>query len=82
MKRSSVSSFMLKEHQAALSAMEPSRKRGISSAIFYTWRSKLGGTEVSEDERLNPLKEGNACLKRLLASWQVSTLREKPGKYF
>lgn len=38
---------ILKEHQAGMTAAELCRKRGISDATFYNWRSKYGGMEVS-----------------------------------
>ena len=75
---------ILKEHQAGLSAAELCRKYGISDAIFYTWRKKYGGMEVSETRRLKALEEENARLKKLLAEsmMDVSTLREMLGKNF
>jgi putative transposase len=30
-----------------ISVLKEHRKRGISDATFYTWRSKYGGMEVS-----------------------------------
>jgi putative transposase len=43
------------------------RKHGISEASFDKWKSKYGGMEVSEAERLKALEEENAKLKKLLA---------------
>ena len=43
------------------------RRRGISSATFYKWRSKYGRLEVFEARRLRTLEEENARLKKLLA---------------
>lgn len=43
------------------------RKHGIASAIFYRWKSKFGGMEVSEARRLRKLEAENAKLKKLLA---------------
>lgn len=43
------------------------RKRGISAATFYKWKSKYGGLEVSEARRLKALEEENRKLKKLLA---------------
>ena len=75
---------VLKEHQARLGATELCRKRGISDATFYNWRSKYGGMEVSKAKRLKQLEEENAKLKKLLAEsvMDVSTLREMLGKNF
>ena len=49
---------ILKEHQAGLGAKELCRKRGVSEATFYKWRSRYGGIEVSEAKRLQSLEEG------------------------
>ena len=73
-----------KEHQAGLAVAELCRKYGISDATFYKWRSKYGGLEVSEAQRLRSLEAENAKLKRLLADamLDVSTLKEMLGKNF
>ena len=75
---------ILKEHQAGLAVAELCRKYGISDATFYKWRSKYGGLEVSEAQRLRSLETENAKLKRLLADamLDVSTLKEMVGKNF
>lgn len=36
------------------------RKLSISEATWYNWRSKYGGTEVSDAKRLRMLKDENA----------------------
>jgi hypothetical protein len=43
------------------------RKLRISSAIFYEWKAKYGGLEVSDAGRLKALEDENAWLKKLLA---------------
>ena len=75
---------ILKEHQAGLGAKELCLKHGVSDATFYKWRSKYGGMEVSEAERLKALEVENAKLKKLLAEqmMDVSTLKEMLGKNF
>ena len=40
---------ILKEHQAGQTAAELCRKRGVSDATFYKWRSKYDRMEVSEE---------------------------------
>lgn len=74
----------MKEHQAGLGAKELCRKHGISDATFYKWRSKYGGTEVSDAKKLKALEAENAKLKKLLAEqmMDVSTLKEMLGKNF
>jgi putative transposase len=39
---------------------------GISDAIFYNWRSKYGGMEVSDATRLKDLEKENRRLKHML----------------
>lgn len=43
------------------------RKHGVSSATFYKYRAKFGGTEVSEAGRLKVLEDENTRLKKLRA---------------
>jgi putative transposase len=43
------------------------RRHGVSEATIYNWKSKYGGLEVSEAQRLKELESENAKLKRLLA---------------
>ena len=75
---------ILKEHQAGLGAKELCRKYGVSDAIFYKWRSRYGGMEVSDAKKLKALEVENAKLKKLLAElmMDVSTLKEMLGKIF
>ena len=72
---------VLKEHQAGATAADLCRKHGISDATFYTWRSKFGGMEVSDERKLKGLEEENAKLKKLLAEQMldVATLKETLG---
>jgi putative transposase len=58
---------ILKEHELGAKTAEVCRKHGISEASFDKWKSKYGGMEVSEAERLKALEEENAKLKKLLA---------------
>jgi putative transposase len=43
------------------------REHGISAATFYGWKSKYGGMEVSEAQRLKQLEDENQRLKHLVA---------------
>ena len=58
---------ILKEQEAGVATAQVCRRHGISSATFYTWKSKYGGLDVSEARRLRSLEEENARLKKLLA---------------
>jgi putative transposase len=75
---------VLKERQAGATAADLCRKHGISTATFYTWRSKYGGMEVSDARELKGLEEENAKLKKLLAEQMldVATLKEMLAKNF
>jgi putative transposase len=58
---------VLREHESGVETAEVCRRYGISSATFYTWKSKYGGLEVSEARRLKALEDENRRLKKLLA---------------
>ena len=60
------------------------RKHGISDATFYNWRSKFGGMEVSDANKLKGLEAENAKLKKLLAESALDNamLKEMLGKNF
>jgi putative transposase len=44
------------------------REHGMSSAIFYNWRSKFGGMEAADIKRVKELEEENRKLKRMFAN--------------
>jgi len=58
---------ILKEADAGMPVAEVLRKHGISSATYYTWKSKYGGLSASELKRLKALEAENTRLKRLYA---------------
>jgi putative transposase len=58
---------ILKEADAGLPVNEVWRKRGISSATYYTWQAKYGGLGVSELVRVKELESENSRLKRMYA---------------
>jgi putative transposase len=58
---------ILREQDAGAKTADICRRRGISSATFYAWKSKFGGMDVSDAKRLKALEEENSKLKRLLA---------------
>ena len=43
------------------------REHGVSAATFYAWKSKDGGTDVAELQRLKGLEDENRQLKQLVA---------------
>lgn len=58
---------ILKEAEAGIAVAEVARKHGISAATFYQWRSKYGGMEISDLQRMRELEQENARLKRMYA---------------
>ena len=57
---------IIKEQETGIPAAEVCRKHGISSAIFYKYKSKYGGMNVSDARKLKALETENAKLKKLL----------------
>jgi putative transposase len=58
---------VLKQHEAGRKVPELARELGVSEATIYTWKSKYGGMEVNEAQRLKVLEEENRRLKQLVA---------------
>jgi putative transposase len=58
---------VLKEHEVGAKTADLCRKHGISQQMFYNWKSKYGGMNVSEARRLRDLETENGKLKKLLA---------------
>lgn len=57
----------LKEGEAGVPVAELCRKHGISVAMYYNWKSKYSGVQVSDLQRLRELEAENAKLKRMYA---------------
>jgi putative transposase len=75
---------VLKEQEAGAKVDEICRRHGISSATFYTWRKKYGGTEASDARRLKALEAENAKLKRIVAEQMLdmSAMKELLQKHW
>jgi putative transposase len=58
---------ILKEVDSGITLKEVCRKYGVSTASYYKWKTKFGGMEVSEAQRLRSLEAENTKLKRLVA---------------
>ena len=58
---------ILKQHEAGRRVPELAREHGISEATIYTWKSKYGGLDVSDAQRLRSLEDENRRLKQLVA---------------
>jgi len=57
----------LKQVEAGRTAEDVARECGVSKQTIYAWKSKYGGLEVNEAQRLHQLEDENSRLKRLAA---------------
>jgi putative transposase len=57
----------VKQHEAGVKTAYLCREHGISTATFYAWKSKYGGMDVSEAQRLQQMEDENRRLKPLVA---------------
>jgi putative transposase len=58
---------ILKEIEMGTSVADVCRKQGVSEQTVYRWRSKYGGMDVSQLQRLRELETENARLKKIVA---------------
>lgn len=58
---------ILKQAEAGTPVPELCREHGMSSALFYKWRSRYGGMDASMMARLKELEEDNRRLKKIYA---------------
>ena len=58
---------VLKETEAGASVKEVCRRHGVSPATYYQWKSKYGGLQPSELNRMKDLEHENSRLKQLYA---------------
>lgn len=73
---------VLREQEAGATTEDVCRRHGISQQTFYRWKSKYGGMEISDAQKLKALEDENRRLKRLLAEsmLDVSALKDLLGK--
>lgn len=62
---------ILKQAEAGTPVPSLCREHGMSSALFYRWRSKFGGMDASMISRLKELEAENARLKKMYADLQL-----------
>ena len=62
---------ILKQAEAGTPVPALCREHGMSSALFYKWRSKFGGMDASMIKRLKELEAENARLKKMYADVQL-----------
>ncbi len=69
---------ILKQAEAGTPVPELCREHGMSNALFYRWRSKFGGMDVSMMKRLKELEAENEKLKKMYAEERLkSELRKE-----
>ncbi len=71
---------ILKQHEAGVKTADLCREHGISAATFYGWKSKYGGMDVSEAQRLKALEDENRRLKLLVAELSLHGEALKRGR--
>jgi len=57
----------LKQLEAGGRVIEVCRQLGVSLAIFYVWKRSIGKMGINELNALRVLRDGNGCIKRLVA---------------
>ncbi len=69
---------ILKQAEAGTPVPELCREHGMSTALFYRWRSKYGGMDTSTIKRLKELEDENRRLKKMYAEERLkSELRKE-----
>lgn len=73
---------ILKEVESGISVPEVCRKYGVAEQTVYRWRSRYGGLETSELQRLRELEAENSRLKRIVAqqALDIDVLKEVVSK--
>jgi putative transposase len=62
---------ILKQAEGGVPVPELCRQHGMSSALFYKWRSKYGGMDASLMARMKELEHENTRLKKMYADVQL-----------
>jgi len=68
---------ILKQQESGVATSELCRQHNISSATFYKWKSKFGGMNASEAQKLRQLEAQNAKLKRIVADLTLDNVALK-----
>lgn len=73
---------ILKEIESGSSVAEVCRKYGVAEQTVYRWRSKYGGLETNELQRLRELEAENSRLKKIVAQQvlDIDALKEINAK--
>ncbi len=68
---------ILKQQESGVKTADVCREHNISQNTFFTWKSKFGGMNVSEAQRLKALEAENAKLKRIVANLTLDNVALK-----
>jgi putative transposase len=73
---------ILREIDSGTSVAEVCRKYGIAEQTVYRWRSKYGGLDTSELQRLRELEAENSRLKKIVAqqALDIDSLKDLVSK--
>ena len=73
---------ILKQAEAGTPVAELCREHGMSSASFYKWRSRYGGTDASMMARLKEPEDENRRLKKMYAEerFKAENIQEAMAK--
>ncbi len=68
----------LRKTDAGMPIKELWRKHGFSEPIYYAWKAKFGGMNVSDAQQLKALTAENSKRKKLLANsmLEIDAMRE------
>jgi putative transposase len=58
---------ILRQHEAGVKMADLCREHDVSTATIYSWRTKYGGPEGNEAQRLKQMEDENRRLKQLVA---------------
>lgn len=62
---------ILKQAESGVPVADLCREHGMSSGLFYQWRSKYGGMDASMMKRLKELEAENARVKKMYAEERI-----------
>jgi putative transposase len=73
---------ILKEVESGTTVAAVCRQYGVSEQTVYRWRSRYGGIETSELQRLRVLEAENSRLKKIVAqqALDIDALKELVAK--
>lgn len=68
---------ILKEAEGGRTVADVCREHGVSSATYYKWKSKYGGMEASDIQRMKDLEAENRKLKQMFADLSLENMALK-----